>query len=527
MAEPIRVAFFHGLGDCTYFAHQLPVYCRRGHRFEIACAPDKAFVFAACGDGVRVLPGQSGFPPHSWEHGPSLDDVDGGTLFLANKAACNFSRPPMPDIGLIDEALWREFCEVRLDLDPHLDPADRDLVDRFVGLLPRPLVLIHSRGNACSENKNLDDDSTRALYAHLLEHLDEGSVVLLDWDHRVPKVGHGRFRHLLDDFQRLTVPQTYALLRAADLLVGIDSGPAHFARFTGTPTVAVWHRHYPSQYMLPSETTLHLVPKGPFHRWNLRFRPSYHLIEAEGDRVPGSLIGEAACRLLRPTRYLGPDRRAADAKLQHHVDVLTRGGWCGEDGYNDRHRSFDLVARHLTGLGRPFLFVETGTIRAREDWRGAGFSTYLFGELAHLGGGRVVSVDIEPSRCAFARIQTAPFAGSVSLVARDSVAYLRDYAGDPVDVLYLDSLDTTAPGHAEHALEEARHGAPHVAPGGLLVCDDTRWSRGAYRGKGALAVPWLLEAGWELLHSGHQVVLRKPPQRPAAEPESAIGSREP
>ncbi|MBL9154309.1 MAG: class I SAM-dependent methyltransferase [Verrucomicrobiales bacterium] len=511
MAEPIRVSFHHGLGDCVYFAHQLAVYCQRGHTFEIACAPDKAFIFADCGPGVTVRPGATGFPHHSWEHGPSLEDVEGGTLFLANKAACNFSRPPMPPIGLIDEGLWREFCHVRLDLSRHLAAEDRDLIERFVADLPRPLVLLHTKGNAVSDQKNLDDDSTRALYTHLLEHLGTGTFVLLDWDQRVPKVAHGRFRHLLDDFQRLTVAQTYALIHEADLLIGIDSGPAHLARFTATPSLVTWFRHYPSQYMLPDHRTLHLVPKAPFHRWNIKFRPTYHLIEAEGERVPGALIGDAACRLLRPPRYLDATRIAADVKLQHHIDRLTHGGWCGNDGYNDRHRSFDLIARHLTSLGRPFRFVETGTIRAREDWRGAGFSTYLFGELAHLTGSEVISVDIEPTRCAFARIQTSPFAGSVSVVPSDSVAYLRDYSGGPIDTLYLDSLDTTSPGHAEHALAETRHGAPHVAPGGLLVIDDTHRAKGTIAGKGALAVPWLVAAGWEILHSGHQIALRKPP----------------
>jgi len=508
MAEPIRVSFYHGLGDCTYFAHQLAVYCRRGFEFEIACAPDKAFVFAACGEAVTVVTAASDFPQHSWIHGPSLEEVEGGSLFLANKAACNFSRPPLPDIGLIDESLWREFCEVKLDLSPHLPEEDRALIDRFVADLPRPLVLIHTKGNAMSEQKNIDDENTRALYAHLLDHLDVGTFVLLDWDQRVAKVAHGRFRHLVDDFQRLTVPQTYALIEAADLLLGIDSGPAHLARFSSTPSLVTWCRHYPSQYMLPAGNTLHLVPKAPFHRWNIKFRPTYPLIEAEGDHVPGKLIGETACRMLQPPRYLDPARIGTDVKLQYHIDELTRGGWCGNDGYNDRHRSFDLVARHLTRLGRPFHFVETGTIRAREDWRGAGFSTYLFAELAHLTGGQVVSVDIEPPRCAFARIQVAPFADSVTLVARDSVAYLRDYEGDSIDTLYLDSLDTTSPGHAEHALAEARHGAPHVANGGLIVIDDTHWAQGAYSGKGALAVPWLIDQGWAIVYSGHQIVLR-------------------
>jgi len=503
-----QIGFYHGLGDCTYFAHQLPVYCRRGHRFEISCAPDKAFVFADCGPGVTVLPGTSEFPRHSWEGGPSLDDVDGGTLFLANKAACNFSRHPMPFIGLIDEPLWREFCDVKLDLSSHVPPAEAEGVDHFLERLPRPLILIHSKGNAARESKDIDDDSLKALYSHLLEKVGGGTILLLDWDHRVPKLSHGRFRHLLDDFRRANLAETYALIRSADLLIGIDSGPAHFARFSQTPTLAVWYRHFPGRFMLPSDRTLHLVPKPLFHRWNVKFRPSYHLIEAEGERVSGELIAETASRLLNAPRYLGRSKIAADVKLQHHIDVLTRGGWRGEDGYNDRHRGFDLIARHLVSLGRSFRYVETGTIRSREDWKGAGFSTYLFAELAHRTGGHVVSVDNEPARCAFALIHTAPFSANVTVTVSDSILFLREYKGESIDTLYLDSRDTNAPGHAEHALEECQIGAKHVSPGGIIAFDDTQWSKGAYVGKGALGVPWLLEQGWELLHSGHQVVLR-------------------
>ncbi|MCB1086662.1 MAG: class I SAM-dependent methyltransferase, partial [Verrucomicrobiae bacterium] len=279
---------------------------------------------------------------------------------------------------------------------------------------------------------------------------------------------------------------------------------------TETPVLMVWYRHYPSQFTLPSDLVAHLVPKASFHRWNVKFRGAYHVIEAEGERVPGVMVAEVACRMLKSPRYLTPDRIGADVKLQHHIDVLARGGWSGEDTYNDRHRSFDLMARHLSGVPHPFVMVETGTIRAREDWKGAGYSTYLFGELASLLGGKLISVDVEPTHCTFARLQTSGFGENVRIVLGDSVAYLADYTGDPIDVLYLDSLDTTVEGHAEHGLAEARHGAPHLRAGGLLAIDDTHFAKGAYHGKGALAVPWLLDQGFEVIYSGFQTLLRKP-----------------
>ena len=39
--------------------------------------------------------------------------------------------------------------------------------------------------------------------------------------------------------------------------------------------------------------------------------------------------------------------------------------------------------------------------------------------------------------------------------------------------------------------------------------DDTPWQNGAFAGKGAKAVPWLLDQGWRVLYSGYQVILAK------------------
>jgi spermidine synthase len=59
-------------------------------------------------------------------------------------------------------------------------------------------------------------------------------------------------------------------------------------------------------------------------------------------------------------------------------------------------------------------------------------------------------VDITPAHCDFARDWTQVFGDTVNVVRQDSVEFLGRFP-DPIDVLYLDSLDTTEPGHAEHA----------------------------------------------------------------------------
>ena len=73
--------------------------------------------------------------------------------------------------------------------------------------------------------------------------------------------------------------------------------------------------------------------------------------------------------------------------------------------------------------------------------------------------------------------------------------------------MYLDSLDTTEPGHAEHALREVQAAMPKLGKDSLVVFDDTPWHGGAWVGKGAMAVPFLLQQGWTVLYAGYQVVL--------------------
>lgn len=100
------------------------------------------------------------------------------------------------------------------------------------------------------------------------------------------------------------------------------------------------------------------------------------------------------------------------------------------------------------------------------------------------------------------------FGDSVQVHERDSLAFL-DGAQGPVDVCYLDSLDTTEPNHAAHALREAQLADRLVHEHGLIAFDDSPWHAGAFTGKGATAIPYLLDHGWKILYAGYQVVLTR------------------
>ena len=93
---------------------------------------------------------------------------------------------------------------------------------------------------------------------------------------------------------------------------------------------------------------------------------------------------------------------------------------------------------------------------------------------------------------------------------------------NPIAAIYLDAYDFW---HANHSqlreksylenygseindaechtmhLEAARHCCKHIPQGGLIGLDDTWLENGQWVGKGALALPWLVDQGWELLSS--------------------------
>ena len=52
--------FHHGLGDCAYFAHLIPLYEKRGHHIEVECTPDKRVLFDAVDTMLLVLPAVAG-----------------------------------------------------------------------------------------------------------------------------------------------------------------------------------------------------------------------------------------------------------------------------------------------------------------------------------------------------------------------------------------------------------------------------------------------------------------------------------
>jgi hypothetical protein len=402
---------------------------------------------------------------------------------------------PLPNIGTAKE-LWNEYCAVTLNVLPYLTPEACQAAARFLRELPRPVILLHTHGNTGPERKNLEPDKCRRLYRRLLDET-EGSIVLLDWDDRVPRIAHGRVRHLSDDWTRVGTATLLALMAQSDLLIGVDSGPLHTARLLDIPAIGVWtHGGSPVTWTLPRSRQLNVVMSRDRSSWYARSRAAFHLIATTDDEPAMDQPAILASWMLSPPRYLDRAYLAADVQLQWFIRQKMRGSDSALGGYVDRHRSFDLVLRQLTERFAQPRVVETGCIRAEDDFAGAGFSTYVFGMYLQRRGGRLTSVDNDANHCAFARQWTRCFGETVDISLADSIAWLKG-GSEPIDLLYLDSLDADQARCAEHGLAEIQAAYSRLRGRSLVVCD----------GKGALLVPWLIERGWRVQFSGHQTIL--------------------
>ncbi len=498
------VRFYHGLGDAANFARLIPLYTRRGHRIGVECTPDKEILFRAA--GAEITPGASA--THDWGYPPNDVNAGHGREHQGSKIGWNISAPPLPDIG--DKAEhWDELCRSEVRVSPLVPDHESEFIRQWLKDLPRPIILLHTIGNTNQSIKSLPDAATRQLYREILDRCD-GTLVLLDWDNRVPRLATYRVRHLNDMSGGCNSARLFALMEQSDLMIGVDSGPLHAAGLTDIPRVGLWMPgHYPARYTLPHPGQLNLVLSQPTERWNKFRRVPWNIIDQPGSQWDAAWMAEQCIRMLGPPRYLQATHRGVDVQLQHWIQELCRGQRRNINAaYTDRNRTFDLLLREATARFEAPMFVETGTIRSEEDWAGAGFSTYHFGSYLRARGGRLHSVDLSPEHCRFARTWCAVYGDTVQIHERDSVGFLQAFA-EPIDVLYLDSLDTTEPGHAEHALKEAQVAIPRLHERSLVLIDDTYWRDGAFCGKGAQAVPWLVQHGWKILYAGYQVLLTR------------------
>jgi len=153
--------------------------------------------------------------------------------------------------------------------------------------------------------------------------------------------------------------------------------------------------------------------------------------------------------------------------------------------------------------------VETGTTRNAEGWEGDGCSTLVFGAWIARHGGRLLSVDVDPSAVQTSRRLLRHWGLPGDVLCADSLHYLEQRP-EQIDLAYLDSLDFDwrfGGASQRHMLAEAQLAWRKLSPGGVILLDDAHHE---YGGKHTLARAWLMGHGAETLIVGQrQVAMRK------------------
>lgn len=328
-----------------------------------------------------------------------------------------------------------------------------------------------------------------------------------------------------------------AAMKKADLVICGDSGPMHLAGTVGKPTVALLgptteriasHMDtvrclFTEQRVMPCTGCWWKAPLYTKERCGNGCE-SIALIQPE-------TVYAHAMNLLKETLVPLTPLTLPDTSQWLPVDELSKlVSRCRgpsdhhslQEPTHDRRRTFTrLFEEAKKRFNNPHI-VETGCIRQDNDWEGAGFSTYLLGVFCQSVGGWVDSIDTDPVHVAFARSRTKEL-GTVKVHQARGDAWLKEerrlkellkVTTSWIGVLYCDSCDTTLPEHAQVCLDEVKAALPLLHKDALILIDDTPYSTetGKLEGKGVLAVPYLLNLGWEILLAEYQVLLsrRKP-----------------
>lgn len=238
-------------------------------------------------------------------------------------------------------------------------------------------------------------------------------------------------------------------------------------------------------------------------------------------------------------------QQRAGADEVRFTEALTQAYRTARDAEQSRREhGHELLLAHLKrnisrlkseARGRRLNMVEIGT--TRENVQGQG-STRKLAEFCLQHGIAFVTVDMDPHNTHVAQRMFERLSMTFEAVAMKGEDYLRQRT-ELVDFAFLDAYDFDHGKHSE--LRQSRYvkylgsrideQACHqmhldcaesltrlLAPGGLICVDDTWLDKERWTAKGTLAVPFLLEQGFEIVDARNRAALlrRAPVPTPAA-----------
>ena len=243
----LNITFKHGLGDCAQFVTLLDLYRRRGYNIAVVYDRDKQALFDLAG-----FPYANQGVNHPWLYYAGFNEPRPVEEAYSNKVGMLLNKWPLPIAGIG----WEEICANHKPFNTTIDKKYIERTKRLLDHLPRPIILVHTQGVSTTNMKELPAKTVQCLYEKLLEL---GSVVELDWTGRAIKFANANFRNLHRDWGVLPLPYLFALLTLADVIIGIDSGPIHVARFFPIRKIFLGVHHYFGSVALPAPEQLCLA----------------------------------------------------------------------------------------------------------------------------------------------------------------------------------------------------------------------------------------------------------------------------
>ena len=318
--KALAVQFNHGLGDCAGMAMILRMYADMGYDVTVTTETHKRAIFAHAG-----LPIEDANPveSHPWLE-PARYDGRSPDYWQVNKAFLGVGTFGLPPV-VKDSALWAHLCATEANSMIWANEQERrsvrwpardssDWVNTHLATLRRPITLLHSHGESLADSKDMPAGVPTAIGRAVVDDVG-GTIVWLD-RHAGRETFQDTHAVHLTDWGDGTVEQLLALINAADLVVGIDSGPFHMARLTRTPSLGIWTHHSPVNYAIPSPRTVNVIlPRGQTDAALELIRVPYNIVRAPTmEDITGAVRA-----MLAPPRFLTPDRIGEDVALAQWV----------------------------------------------------------------------------------------------------------------------------------------------------------------------------------------------------------------
>jgi hypothetical protein len=253
------------------------------------------------------------------------------------------------------------------------------------------------------------------------------------------------------------------------------------------------------------------------------------LAEMGSANLAAELVSKLGVRGIGPIVLSEKHRKFIEKSLETIHQTAAKKSEHGHDlllSFLEKH-----IKQYKTQLvPRKPTLIEIGT--TREDVPGQG-STRKIAVFCKQHDIDFITVDMDPHNTLlatemFSALGTAHF----QAITGKGEDYLRDYQGD-LDFVFLDAYDFDHGNHSElrqsryerflgSRIEEAQCHAMHLdcarsvhsklSAGGVVCIDDTWLENGKWTAKGTLAMPFLLDNGFELLEARNRAALlrRKP-----------------